>query len=126
MSTLRERWLRRREVVRSTMPSIKIDSASVRFYRLRNRYEIVVRGQHLRPAAAPPEVAVHGVAVTDLRFSIDGTELRGTLPSMPSERDLLVDFGFDRKKFQLPSRVTPVPSLRYLMELILDFIRHLF
>lgn len=125
MSTPKERWLRRRQIVRDLMPSIRIDSARIRFHRRGNRYEIVVRGQRLRPAAAPPDVTVHGVGVTNLNFAADGTELRGTLPGMPAERDLVVDFGFDRKEYALPSRVTAVPSLRYFIELLVDFIRRL-
>jgi hypothetical protein len=108
------------------MPSIKIDIARVRFHRPGNRYEIVIRGEHLRPGAIPPAVTVHGVAVTDLRFSRNGTELRGRLSALPPERDLRIDLGFDRKEYLLSSRVTTVPSLRYVLELILDFIRRLF
>jgi hypothetical protein len=126
MSTLKERWLQRRQIVRSLMPSIKIENARLRFYKRKNYYEIVVRGEHLRPAAIPPAVSVHDVAVTNLRFSSDATELRGTLSALPDKRDLLIDLGFDRKELQLSSRVTTVPSLHYVLELFLDFIRRLF
>ncbi len=122
MGTLKERWLRRREIVRGLMPSIKIENARLRFYKRKNYYEVVARGERLLPAAIPPAVSVDDVAVTNLRFSSDGTELRGTLATLPAKRDLVIDLGFDRKEFLLSSRVTTVPSLRYVLELFLDFI----
>lgn len=118
MSTRAERWKARQQLVTAARPRLTVDGGRAMRSWLRRRYAVEIRGANFFRGWVPPRVLVGGQPVRELRFSPDGTVLRGVLHHRPVGRQIVVDYGFMRGEGRLDREASWWPSL-------LDLVREL-
>lgn len=93
-------------------PSIRLDDVQITERVSEDDYEVRIQGFNLRSEIVPPQVTVGGTPLQDVAVGSDGHQITGSLPRQPENRQVVVEYGFDRQEFTVGSGDLVITDVR--------------